>query len=70
VLVTQEYLVSNYLLVVNNEVEIMRKEALMTLFKVLCGHLPEGIEENHKRLSQDNRYCGQGSNITPLEYMS
>lgn len=34
----------------NNELEKMRKEAVMALFKVFLLHLPGGSDENYKNL--------------------
>jgi hypothetical protein len=39
---------------VNNEFEMMWKEAFMAQFKVLSRQLPTGTDENHKqKLNQD-----------------
>jgi hypothetical protein len=35
----------------NNELERMWREAVMTEFKVLFQHFPEGTEESHKKSS-------------------
>jgi hypothetical protein len=37
-------------MIVNNELERMRKEVVMAEFKVLSRHLPGGTEENHEKL--------------------
>jgi hypothetical protein len=47
---------------VNDKLQRMWKEAAVASFKALFWHLPGGIEENHKKLSQDSRYPGQHLN--------
>lgn len=38
------------------------------LFEVICRNLNGGTEENHKKLSKDDRYPSRDSNREPPEY--
>jgi hypothetical protein len=46
-----EYMASNERLIVNNELEMMWKEAVVAFFKLLSWNLPGGTEVNHENLS-------------------
>jgi hypothetical protein len=59
---------SNERMIVNDELEKIWKEAVMTKFKVLSWYLPGGSEENHKNLSQDSQSPSQDLNLGPPEY--
>jgi hypothetical protein len=37
----------------NNELERIRKEAVVAQFKVLCRHLSGGPEEHHEKVTQN-----------------
>jgi hypothetical protein len=44
---SSDCIASNGRMIVNNELESMRKEVVVAKFKVLSQHLPGGAEENH-----------------------
>jgi hypothetical protein len=50
---------------VNNKLERMRKEAVVTYLKVLCRRLPGGTEVNHENVSQCSRLRGLNLNLGP-----
>jgi hypothetical protein len=53
----------------NNEMERMQKEAVMTKFKVLSQQMYARTEENHnKNLSQDNWSPGQDLKLGPRKH--
>jgi hypothetical protein len=54
----------------DNQLERMWKEAVMAQFKVLSWHLPGGIEENYKNLTQYSLSLGQDLNAGTAEYES
>jgi hypothetical protein len=48
-----------------SESESVWKEAVLAWFKVLTRHLPAGIEESYKNLSQDNIHPSWDWNLAP-----
>jgi hypothetical protein len=52
----------------NNELEIIWKEAVVALFKVLSRYLLGKAKENHETLSKNIRSPGRELNPGPPEY--
>jgi hypothetical protein len=52
----------------NNALEKIWKEAVVTLFQVLSRHLPGGTEKFHENLIQDNNCLARDLNPGPPEY--
>jgi hypothetical protein len=54
---------------VNDELEGIRKDAVLAQFKVLSRNLPEGTE-NHEKLSHNSQSPGLDLNLGPPEHVA
>jgi hypothetical protein len=60
-----DYAVLNDWMTVNNELEMMWKEAVVAQFEVLHWQLPGQTQENLEKLSLDNQYPDRDLNHVP-----